>query len=237
MQEHIMPNILITGSNRGIGLELVRQYAQAGWRVFATCRHPGEADRLQQLAREYDTISLHRLDITVPEEIKAIHWELENTSLDILYNNAGVYLEDDYLSPAPGAIRYDLWLRTLEVNALGAVRLTEALRANLAAGDMRLVVAMSSHMGSITDIDIAGSYYYRSSKAALNAAMRGLSHVLRDHGIGVLLLHPGGVRTRMGPAGGLTPEESVRGLRRVIDNFTLEQSGCFFNYDGYPLPW
>jgi NAD(P)-dependent dehydrogenase (short-subunit alcohol dehydrogenase family) len=232
-----MPNILITGSNRGIGLELARQYTRAGWRVFATCRNPGEADGLRKLAQEHNTLSIHRLDITIPEEIKAIHWELNGTPLDILYNNAGIFLEEDYLSPTPGAIHYDLWLRTLETNTLGAVRMAEALRDNLAASELRLVVAMSSHMGSIADIDIAGSYYYRTSKAALNAAMRGLSHILREQGIGVLLLHPGGVRTRMGPANGLTPEESVRGLRRVIDSFTLDQSGRFFNYDGTPLPW
>ena len=232
-----MPNILITGSNRGIGLELTRQYTRAGWRVFATCRNPAEADGLRKLAQEHDTLSIHRLDITIPEEIKAIHWELNGTPLDILYNNAGIYLEEDYLSPAPGAIHYDLWLRTLDTNTLGAVRMTEALRDNLAASDLRLVVAMSSHMGSIAGIDISGSYYYRTSKAALNAAMHGLSHILREQEIGVLLLHPGGVRTRMGPANGLTPEESVRGLRRVIDSFTLDQSGRFFNYDGTPLPW
>lgn len=232
-----MPNILITGSNRGIGLELVRQYARADWRVFATCRHPAEAGELRQLAREYGLISIHRLDVTVPEDIKSIGWELEDTPLDILYNNAGVYLEDDYLSPAPGSIRYELWQRSFDVNTLGAVRLTEALLGNVAAGDMRLVTAMSSHMGSIADIDIPGSYYYRSSKAALNAAMRGMAHALREHGIGVLLLHPGGVKTRMGPTSGISPEESVRGLRQVIDDFTLEKTGGFFGHDGTPLSW
>ena len=232
-----MPNILITGSNRGIGLELVRQYAEADWRVYATCRHPAEAHDLQRLARDHGQISIHRLDVSVVEDIKSIGWELENVPLDILYNNAGVYLEDDYLSPAPGHIRYDLWLRTLEVNSLGAVRVSEALLDNVAASDMRLITAMTSHMGSIEDITVPGSYYYRSSKAALNAAMRGFAEALRERGIGVLLLHPGGVQTRMGPSDGITPEQSVHGLRRVIDAFTPEQTGHFLRYDGEPMPW
>ncbi|ALP53891.1 short-chain dehydrogenase [Candidatus Tenderia electrophaga] len=232
-----MPNILITGSNRGIGLELVRQYAQADWRVYATCRHPAEAHELHGLAKENGQISIHRLDVTVAEDIKAIGWALEDVPLDILYNNAGVYLEDDYLKPAPGTIRYDLWLRTLEVNSLGAVRVSEALLDNVAASDMRLITVMTSHMGSIEDISIPGSYYYRSSKAALNAAMRGFAEALRERGIGVLLLHPGGVQTRMGPSDGIRPAESVRGLRQVIDAFTPDQTGLFFRYDGEPMPW
>jgi NAD(P)-dependent dehydrogenase (short-subunit alcohol dehydrogenase family) len=232
-----MANILITGSNRGLGLELARQYAHAGWRVFATCRHPTEAAELQELSREHGTISLHRLDVTVPEDIKAIQWELDGTPLDILYNNAGVYLEDDYLLPAPGSIRYDLWLRTLEVNTLGAVRVTEALLDNVASSGKRLVAVMTSHMGSITDINIPGSYYYRSSKAALNAAMSGMAEALRERHVGVLLLHPGGVRTRMGPGDGISAEVSVKGLRQVIDGFTLDQTGHFIKYDGNPMPW
>lgn len=232
-----MPTILITGSNRGIGLELTRQYAQAGWRVFATCRHPGEAEALRQLAAVHRHVSLHRLDVTSAEDIRAITWELEDTPLDILFNNAGIYLETDYRTPALGAIRYDDWLRTFEVNTLGAVRMTEALLNNLARSDKRLVVAMTSHMGSIADIDTEGSYYYRSSKAALNAAMRGLAVALRHYGVGVLLLHPGGVSTRMGPRGGISVQDSVRGLRAVIDGFSIQLSGAFIRYDGTPMPW
>lgn len=232
-----MPTILITGSNRGIGLELVRQYAQAGWRVFATCRHPAEAEALRQLAAVHRQVSLHRLDVTSAEDIRAITWELEDTPLDILFNNAGIYLETDYRTPELGAIRYDHWLRTFEVNTLGPVRMTEALLNNLARSGKRLVVAMTSHMGSIADIDTEGSYYYRSSKAALNAAMRGLAVALRPHGVGVLLVHPGGVSTRMGPRGGIPVQDSVRGLRAVIDGFSIKDSGAFIRYDGMPMPW
>lgn len=230
-------NILITGSNRGLGLELVRQYAEDGWRVFATCRHPAEATELHALAAEDSNISIHRLDVTSPDDLRAIAWELEGIPLDILYNNAGVYLEPSYELPRLGTIRYEDWLRTFEVNTLGAIRLTEALLENVAHSGKRLVVAMTSHMGSIGDIDMPGSYYYRSSKAALNAAMKVLAAELEPKGIGVLLLHPGGVSTRMGPRDGILRADSVRGLRRIIGDFKPEDSGRFLRFDGTELPW
>lgn len=230
-----MPNILITGSNRGLGLELARQYAQAGWRVFATCRHPAEADELHKIANEYPDVSIHRLDVTIIEDIKAVGHELRGIALDILFNNAGIFLEDGYRLPALGGIRYDYWMRTFEVNTLGAVRMTEALMENVARSGKRLIAVMTSHMGSIADIDREGSYYYRSSKAALNAAMQGLSVAVKPQGIGILLLHPGAVKTRMGD--GISPEESVKGLRRIIDSFSIKESGKFIKYDGTPMPW
>ncbi|MDT8387537.1 MAG: SDR family oxidoreductase [Thiogranum sp.] len=232
-----MSTVLITGSNRGIGLELASQYAEAGWRVYATCRHPAEARTLHALAASRRQVSVHHLDVTVAEDIRAIAWELENIPLDILFNNAGVYLEYGYQLPEPGGIRYDHWLRTFDVNTLGAVRMTEALLNNVAASERRLVAVMTSHMGSTTDIDSEGSYYYRSSKAALNASMRGLAIALQPRKVGVLLLHPGAVQTRMGPDGGITPAESVRGLRSVIDGFSQADSGSFVKYDGTRLPW
>ena len=230
-----MPSILITGSNRGLGLEAARQYAQAGWRVYATCRHPAEADALRRLSKDYQTISIHRLDVTSPDDVRAVHWELEDESIDVLLNNAGLYLEKG--TPRLGGIRYEDWRRTFEVNTFGHVRVTEALVENVERSDKRLVAVMSSHMGSIADIQSPGSYYYRSSKAALNAAMQGLSAELKPRGIGVLLIHPGAVSTRMGPRHGISTEESVQGIRRLIDDFTLEDSGRFLRYDGEEMPW
>lgn len=231
-----MPNVLITGANRGIGLEFTRQYAGAGWRVFATCRHPAEADTLQDLASR-ENISVHRLDVTRSQDIHDIAWEMRDIPIDVLLNNAGIYLESHYLGPELGAIRYDDWLRTIEVNTFGAVRLTEKLFPNVRDSGRRLVVTITSHMGSIADIHSPGSYYYRSSKAALNAAMQGLAETLRPHGIGVLLLHPGGVKTRMGPSDGISPEQSVRGMRRIIERFNLSDTGRFVSFDGTPIPW
>ncbi|MDW7773869.1 MAG: SDR family oxidoreductase [Desulfobulbaceae bacterium] len=228
-------SVLITGSNRGIGLEFVRQFADEDWRVYATCRRPAEAEELRKIAGKKERVTLHRLDVTSREDIKAMSWELGNKPLDILLNNAGIYLEKDDVQV--GGMRYDDWMRTFEVNTLGAVRVTEGLIKNIAAGRRRLVVVLSSHMGSIADIESPGSYYYRSSKAALNAAMEGIAVALRQRDIGVQILHPGGVATRMGPQDGISAEESVRGMRRIIDGFSMEQSGSFRRYDGSEMPW
>ncbi len=230
-----MPSVFVTGSNRGLGLEWVRQYAREGWRVFASCRHPSDATELKKLAEQYPKVSIHRLDITSPQDIRSVSWEMEGEAIDILVNNAGVYLEKD--RPEFGCFRYAEWLETLEVNTLGGMRIAEALVENVARSHKRLIIAISSHMGSIEDIKSAESYYYRSSKAAFNASMQCLSVELKPRRIGVLVLHPGGVATRMGPRGGISVQESVRGMRMIIDRFTLSDSGRFIRYDGTELPW
>ncbi len=231
-----MPTILITGSNRGLGLEWTRQYAAAGWRVFATCRHPAEAHELQQLASQEPRIRIERLDITDSTDICALRWALGDEPIDVLLNNAGIYLDKG--SADLGNLNYADWARTLEVNTLGAVRVSEAFVENVAKSARRLIVAISSHMGSIAEIDAPGSYFYRSSKAALNAAFKGLSLALKVRGIGVLILHPGWVKTRMGGGGArLTATESVACMRKVIETFTPADSGRFLRYDGSEIPW
>jgi len=230
-----MPAVFITGSNRGLGLEWARQYAQEGWQVFATCRNPRDAVDLQNLTREYPKVSMHRLDVTKVEEIRSVQWELEDQTIDILVSNAGIYL--DKRKTGPGCFRFDDWHSTFAVNTLGGLRVIEALIGNVAKSSRRLIIAISSHMGSIADIHEAGHYYYRSSKAALNAAMAGLAAELKPQGIGVLILHPGGVKTRMGPPSGISPEESVRGMRRIAERFRLDDSGTFLRYDGVKMPW
>jgi NAD(P)-dependent dehydrogenase (short-subunit alcohol dehydrogenase family) len=228
--------MLITGANRGLGLEWTRQYAEEGWRVFATCRHPAEARSLRGLAEKHENLSIHRLDVTSSEEIRALSWKLEEEPVDVLMGNAGVYLEKNIAEF--GSLCYHDWLRTLEVNTMGTVRVSERFLENVARSEKRLIVAVSSHMGSIADIQDPGSYYYRSSKAALNAVMQGLAAKLKPRGVGVLLLHPGGVNTRMGPSHGITTEESVRGMRRVLEGFRLDRdTGTFVKYDGTPMPW
>jgi NAD(P)-dependent dehydrogenase (short-subunit alcohol dehydrogenase family) len=231
-----MPSALITGSNRGIGLEWARQLAAEGWRVFATCRHPGEAHELQALAAEYVDVVLMRLDVTRVDEIRAVQLALRGQPLDLLVNNAGIYLEKG--GPPLSALRFDDWARTLEVNTLGPVRITEALLDNIERGARKQVVVMSSHMGSIADIGFPGDYYYRSSKAALNAAFRGIAAELRPRGVNVSVLHPGAVDTRMGgPESDLTAQESVRAMRRLIDHLTINESGQFYRYNEVKLPW
>ncbi len=232
-----MPTILITGANRGLGLEWTRQYAEAGWRVHATCRHPEEADALRELAAARPGVSVAPLDVTRDDQLEGLAAALAGEAIDVLLNNAGVYFEK-FDEDALGRIHYDQWEETFRVNTLGPVRVTEALAGAVARSGRRLVVAITSHMGSIAEIQSPGSYAYRSSKAALNAAMRGLSHELRPRGIGVLLLHPGWVRTRMGgPGAPLEAEESVRGMRALVEGFRPDRSGRFFRYNGSEIPW
>lgn len=231
-----MKRVLITGSNRGIGLEFTRQYLEAGYRVYATCRIPAEAHALQMLTKLHDRLSIHRFDITVQEDLSNISQELKDVAIDILINNAGVYFKKR--DQGINCIHYDNWRRTFEVNTLGPVRVTEALLKSMERSDgPRLVVVISSHMGSIADIDEPGSLYYRSSKAALNAAFQGIALDLKDMNIGLLLLHPGGVLTRMGPEHGISEKQSVEGMRRVIENFSQEKTGAFVRYDGELMPW
>lgn len=231
-----MPSVLITGSNRGLGLEWCRQYAQAGWRVFATCRSPAQAEELQQLEMECRALTRHQLDVTDADQIDALAAELADEPIDLLINNAGVYLEK-YIRPEQ-ANDYEAWAHTFRVNTMGALRVSRAFLAHVQRSQKRLIVAITSHMGSIAEIESPGSYYYRSSKAALNAAMKGFSLELGSLQIGVLLLHPGWVRTRMGgPDGLLSPQESVEGMRTLVDAFTLEDSGRFLRYDGSEIPW
>ena len=232
-----MPSILITGSNRGLGLEWARQYALDEWRVYATCRHPAEATELNKLAEQYPHLSLHRLDVTRQDEIQGLAADLSNETIDILLNNAGIYLEK-YEDMAGAGLSYDDWLYTLLVNTLGPMRVTEAFTPHVARSERRLVLAITSHMGSIAEISSPGSYYYRSSKAALNASMKGLSLELRAQGIGVLLLHPGWVQTRMGgPGAQITVSQSVTGMRALAERFKPVDNGRFFRYNGTEIPW
>ena len=232
-----MGSVMVTGSNRGLGLEWVRQYAAAGWRVYATCRVPDQADDLQRLRSQNPNVSVHRLDVTEPDQVGQMAVQLGDSPLDVLINNAGIYRErwgkDQF-----GRIDYADWLDTFAVNTLGAMRVSEALVDSLARSERRLSVAISSHMGSIADIGAPNDYAYRSSKAALNAAMKGLSLDLARRGIGVLILHPGWVRTRMGgDQAPLAPSESVTGMRGLIDRFRQDLSGHFYRYDGTEIPW
>jgi NAD(P)-dependent dehydrogenase (short-subunit alcohol dehydrogenase family) len=228
---------LITGSSRGLGLEWVRQLNTAGWRIHATCRHPAEAEELRALASAHSAVTIHRLDVTQQESIQALAMMLEGETIDVVINNAGVYFEK-LLPDALGCLRYRDWETTFKVNTMGALRVTEAFIEHVARSQRRLIVGITSHMGSIAEIDGPGSYYYRSSKAALNAVMRGLSLELKPRGIGVLLLHPGWVHTRMGGSSAPLPAtDSVAGMRELIEQFTLEDTGRFLRYNGTEIPW
>jgi NAD(P)-dependent dehydrogenase (short-subunit alcohol dehydrogenase family) len=232
-----MNSVLITGSNRGLGLEWARQYALDGWKVYATCRYPEQADALNLLAQTHDNMTVSQLDVTYPEQLKRLTAEFDGTPIDVLINNAGIYREH-WGKDVLGKIKYKDWQDTFDVNTLGPMRVSEALMDNVASSGRRLIIAITSHMGSITDITSPNDYAYRSSKAALNAAMKGLSLEVAERGVGVLLLHPGWVRTRMGgESAPSSAQESVAGMRRLVEGFTTASSGHFYRYDGSEIPW
>jgi NAD(P)-dependent dehydrogenase (short-subunit alcohol dehydrogenase family) len=219
-----MPRALVTGANRGIGLEITRQLAESGWEVIAACRH--RSPELEALG-----VRIEALDVSDDASVQALGERLRGVQLDLLINNAGI-LHGDGLDP----LELDEIRRQFEVNALGPLKVTAALLDNLREGSK--VAIVSSRMGSIGDNTSGGSYGYRMSKAAVNAAGVSLSHDLRDRGITVLLIHPGYVKTALtGGRGLLEPSESARGVLALIERARLEDSGSFFHVDGSRLPW
>jgi NAD(P)-dependent dehydrogenase (short-subunit alcohol dehydrogenase family) len=226
--------VLITGANRGLGLEFAKQYAEAGWQVIACCRWPEEAKELQALAeRSGDQIEIHQLDVADFEEIDALALILQGRAIDVLINNAGVYPQSDF-----GNVNYEAWAEAFHINSMAPMKMAEAFAGHVAASDQKKIVTVSSKMGSIDDNTSGGSYIYRSTKTAVNMVMKSLAIDLKPKGIASTILHPGWVRTDMGgPNGLIDAPESVAGLRRVIEALTLENSGRFVAYDGKEIPW
>jgi NAD(P)-dependent dehydrogenase (short-subunit alcohol dehydrogenase family) len=232
-----MPTILITGTNRGIGLELTQQYAADGWRIYACCRNPETADALNALAAESDgKVTVHKLDTCNDEQRRALAAELAGIPIDILFNNAGMYGNWDYQSF--GSSDRNEWLNTLDANVIAPMQMMETFADNVAASEQKLIANMSSKMGSMQDNGSGGSYIYRSSKAALNAVCVSAAKNLAPRGIKVAVLHPGWVRTDMGGENGeLSVEESASALRRNLASMTDEDSGRFMDIDGSTIPW
>jgi len=231
-----MKTVLMTGSNRGLGLEFCRQFAVDGWRVIAGCRLPETSAELTKLAKQHMNIQIERLDVADYGQIDALSARLGDEPIDVLINNAGIY--EDKQESGFGHLNYQRWLQSFAVNTIAPVKLAEALLTNIQRSEQKLIVNISSLMGSMADNQSGGSLLYRSSKAGLNAAMKSLSIDLLPRAIGVLILHPGWVRTDMGGRNALIDaEESVSGMRSQIASFSLEQSGSFLKYDGRILPW
>lgn len=231
-----MPSILITGANRGIGLELTRQYADDGWTVHACCRSPENAHALNKLAAAHDNIQVHLLDVTNDAQRAALVAQLEGEPLDILFNSAGV--SGGWGKQEFGNCSADAWLEALHINVVTPMLMMQDFVANVAASERKVIANMSSKMGSIADNTSGGSYYYRSSKAALNMVNRGVARDLADKGIAAVALHPGWVRTDMGgPNGEMSVEESVAALKKNLDAVTQADSGRFIDIDGSTIPW
>ena len=232
-----MKTLLITGANRGIGLEFVRQYAAEGWRVFACCRKPAAADLLNRLVNQFpDRIQAHALDVTAHQQIEQLAQTLTGQPIDLLINNAGVYPPDR--GDAFGKTDYAAWQHAFEVNTMAPLKMTEAFIKHVARSELKTIVTITSKMGSVADNRGGSSYIYRSSKAGVNIVVKSLSIDLNPQKIIAVVLHPGWVKTDMGGPGALiTTEQSVTGMRRVIGNLTLQDSGKFYAFDGQIVPW
>jgi NAD(P)-dependent dehydrogenase (short-subunit alcohol dehydrogenase family) len=226
--------ILITGANRGIGLELARQYLKSGSRVVATCRKPEKASELATLALQQHNLQINPLEVTAAASVQRLALSLANQCIDVLINNAGILGGEDQ---SIDSMDYDAWTETLAVNTIAPFRVSLALLANLRLSRRPRILALSSQMGSMQRAS-SGYYAYRSSKAALNKVMQGLAVDLRSDGIIVCPVHPGWVRTDMGgPQADITVEESAAGLIELINGLTIADSGHFFKWNNTEHPW
>lgn len=225
MGANTMATALVTGANRGIGLELCRQLVERGDHVIATCRTP--SDGLRTLGVRIES----GVDVGDTDSVAALAGRLEGVSIGLLINNAGILRRTSL-----AALDEDVIREQFEVNALGPLRVTAALRPNLKRG--ATVAMVTSRMGSVADNTSGSQYGYRMSKAALNMASVSLAHDLSGDGIRVVILHPGYVRTEMtGRSGLVDAAESAAGLIARIDETTLENTGRFVHMNGEPLPW
>jgi NAD(P)-dependent dehydrogenase (short-subunit alcohol dehydrogenase family) len=231
-----MPAVLITSANRGLGLEFAVQYLADGWHVYAACRRPHAAEKLQRLARdENHRLDILAMDVTDLSSINVAAAKIRDAAIDVLINTAGITGKPGQKT---GNVNYVSWAQVLDVNTMGPLRVTEAFVDHVARSEHRLVVTLTSGMGSLADNTTGGSIAYRSSKAAVNMVMRSAAIDLRPRGISCVLVNPGWVRTDMGGASAtLSPQESVTALRRLIETLGASQSGKFFNYDGSEYPW
>lgn len=235
------PTVFITGSNRGIGLEFVRQYAADGWNVIATARDPAEATDLQALATANKQIIIEELDVTDFARIDALAEKYAATSIDVFLSNAGIVPRYKSAFRTVDGVDWDMARRSYEVNAIAPLKLAEAFFANVAASEQKKFVAISSKAGSFElSPEMPMMYSYRASKAALNMFLYTLSFEGARKEVIVTMLSPGQVNTTPGFSmkGNIEVDESVSKLRAVIAGLTMENNGQFLDYeDGALLAW
>lgn len=231
-----MTTVLITGSARGIGFELCRQYAEAGDRVYATCRSPQKAARLNALAAASGgRVSVHPMDVGDSASVKACAQAIGDVPIDVLINNAGVWGGLD--TQVFANMDYDNWAYELNVMAMGPFRVIQAFMPNVLAGQQKKIVTISSQTGAHAYDHVIG-YSYASAKAAVNRLMTGLATEFRPQGVTIVPMHPGWVKTEMaGDVADIPPEESAAGVRRTIAAMTLADTGKFLKWTGDVHPW
>jgi NAD(P)-dependent dehydrogenase (short-subunit alcohol dehydrogenase family) len=219
-----MPTTLITGANKGIGLQICTQLKARGEDVIAVCRSP--SPELSALGVRI----IEGIDVSDADSVAQLKLEVSGQHLDVLINNAGILKTDSF-----GSLDYEVMLEQFRVNTLGPLRVTEALAGNLSEGSK--VAIVSSRVGSIEDNSSGGIYGYRASKTAVNQIGMNLKHEFMPRGIAVAMLHPGMVATEMTGGRGTSPTEAARGLIERIDALDIEKSGGFWHAEGYELPW
>jgi short-subunit dehydrogenase len=228
-----MDTVLVTGSNRGLGYEFVKQYSESGCNVLACCRDMDKARDLKKLSENSTNIEVYQLDVGNFKDIIRLSKELQNKKIDILINNAGIYRSSNL-----GNLDRDEWIESFKINTIAPYQIIEAFLTQITNSDLKKVVSITSKMGSIDDNTSGGSYIYRSSKTALNSMMQSLRHDLKSQGIATLTLHPGWVRTDMGGMGGwIDTFESVQGMIKQINNLTINDSGKYLDYAGKSINW
>jgi NAD(P)-dependent dehydrogenase (short-subunit alcohol dehydrogenase family) len=226
-----MKTVLISGANRGIGLEHAQRYAAAGAHVIAAVRDTASSD-LKALGANVDIIAYDAADPAAPTAVKKA---IGDRPIDLLFNNAGIYGGD---KQSFGSVDPDAFAEVIQINTLAPLLMAQALIDNVAASERKIIANQSSLMGSIADNGAGGYHAYRASKAALNMLTKGLANDLRSRGVTVVTLHPGWVKTRMGgPNAPVTTADCAAGQQKILAALTPAQSGKFFNYDGKELPW
>ncbi len=235
--------VLVTGSNRGLGLEFVRQYAADNWTVIATARNLAEADELKALAAKHKNIQLKTLDVVDAASIKTLVQDLKGAPIDVLINNAGVL--GAKADQRMGALSRQTFDQVMGVNAFAPLAISDALLENVAASEQKKIVAITSGSGQLASGGGGNEvYFYNASKAALNMVMRRFAFDVRPRGVIVGIIAPGAVDTDMRrevvgdrAAQDLRPHESISAMRQLIARLPMNKSGAFLNYDGREVPW
>lgn len=240
------PTILITGSNRGVGLALVKEFSDKGWNVIATCRSPKDAAELNTLAKASSKIVVEALDVTSVPAMRGLAKKYQGVPIDVLFNNAAILGDRDDTGNRKqqiGGLDEELFERVMKTNVYGPLKLSEIFAANVGASKQKKIVGITSGLGSMTLMaKMSRFYYYQMSKAALNMGFRALRNDLQPRGITVAILAPGMVETDLLAESGydgkaLTPAQSAAGLYKLVEGLSIEDKGIPINVDGKPIPW
>jgi len=235
------PTVLITGSNRGLGLEFSRQYAAAGWNVIATCRSPEQAEELKILLKQYKQVAVEKMDVTSDREVEVLATKYKNQPIDVLLNNAGIYgtLEKQTL----GTFDFEELKRVFDVNTIGSLRVSAAFLDNVAISKQKKVISLGGGMGTPTIGGMFGGHYFmKMSKAAHLSAMGTMQADVKDRGIIITMISPGRVDTQLMRDSGWTgksisAEKSAGLVISLIDKLEPEMKGKLVMYNGMIIPW